>query len=292
MPKTSVAVLGTGLMGSAIARTFTRHGHPLTVWNRTADKAKALLVEGATLAPTCHDAVAAAELTVSVLVDSGALRANLGEDASLEGRAIVNLATGTPKDAQETEKWVVERGGRYLDGTIAAYPKDVGTPGGGVAFSGSLAVWQDYGDSLKILGGTSHYAGERVSDACTLDLAMLTYCMSAVAAFQEGIAYAGAYGVSPERFLAHVLPAHEIIGRVLTESVDALHKDDFRTTEATNETYRAAMALAIQSQKEENLRGAMAAAAHDLYARAVTAGHSAGVPAAIVPVLAAPQQRD
>lgn len=38
---TTVAVLGTGIVGSGFVRGFRKRGLEVNVWNRTADKAKA-----------------------------------------------------------------------------------------------------------------------------------------------------------------------------------------------------------------------------------------------------------
>ncbi|MFD0851664.1 NAD(P)-binding domain-containing protein, partial [Actinomadura adrarensis] len=48
----AVTVLGLGSMGSALAATLLDQGHPTTVWNRSADKAKPLVDKGARLAAT------------------------------------------------------------------------------------------------------------------------------------------------------------------------------------------------------------------------------------------------
>ena len=42
----SVAVLGTGLIGAAIARNLARKGFHVRGWNRTAEKAQALIADG------------------------------------------------------------------------------------------------------------------------------------------------------------------------------------------------------------------------------------------------------
>lgn len=43
-----IAFLGLGHMGAAMARRLLAAGFPLTVWNRTAEKAEPLVAEGAT----------------------------------------------------------------------------------------------------------------------------------------------------------------------------------------------------------------------------------------------------
>ncbi|CAI8817279.1 hypothetical protein EMIT07CA2_210054 [Brevibacillus sp. IT-7CA2] len=46
----SVSVIGLGNMGVALADAFLKGGHPTTVWNRSADRAKGLVEKGAVLA--------------------------------------------------------------------------------------------------------------------------------------------------------------------------------------------------------------------------------------------------
>src|SRR5690606_37575949 len=68
-----VTVLGLGLMGRALAGAFLRDGHPTTVWNRTVEKAGDLVGQGARLAASPGEAVAAAPLTVICVSDHDAV---------------------------------------------------------------------------------------------------------------------------------------------------------------------------------------------------------------------------
>jgi 3-hydroxyisobutyrate dehydrogenase-like beta-hydroxyacid dehydrogenase len=53
MPSTSpITFLGTGRMGLPMAMNLARAGFPLRVWNRTADRTRALEAAGATPAAT------------------------------------------------------------------------------------------------------------------------------------------------------------------------------------------------------------------------------------------------
>jgi 3-hydroxyisobutyrate dehydrogenase len=62
----NVAVLGTGTMGAGIARNLVRAGHSVSVWNRTRTKAEGL---GATVADSPAEAVAAADVLITMLSD-------------------------------------------------------------------------------------------------------------------------------------------------------------------------------------------------------------------------------
>jgi 3-hydroxyisobutyrate dehydrogenase len=67
--KPTVALLGTGIMGAGMARNILAAGLPLRVWNRTADRARPLVDEGAVLAATPADAVRGADVIVTMLGD-------------------------------------------------------------------------------------------------------------------------------------------------------------------------------------------------------------------------------
>ena len=60
-----VSVIGLGVMGSALARALMASGRSLTVWNRSADKAEALVGEGAIAAGSAKEAIEASPITIS-----------------------------------------------------------------------------------------------------------------------------------------------------------------------------------------------------------------------------------
>jgi 3-hydroxyisobutyrate dehydrogenase len=72
MPK--IAFLGLGAMGLPMARRLLTAGHELTVWNRTAAKADSLARDGAKVASTPAEAVADADVVVTMLADPAAVR--------------------------------------------------------------------------------------------------------------------------------------------------------------------------------------------------------------------------
>lgn len=62
-----IAFLGTGLMGRPMAARLLAAGYRVTVWNRTAAKTDGLVAAGAVPAATPADAVAAADLVITML---------------------------------------------------------------------------------------------------------------------------------------------------------------------------------------------------------------------------------
>jgi 3-hydroxyisobutyrate dehydrogenase len=68
--KPRVAVLGTGTMGAGMCRNIAAAGLPLTVWNRTRDRAEAVAGDGVQVADSPADAVSGADVVVTMLFDT------------------------------------------------------------------------------------------------------------------------------------------------------------------------------------------------------------------------------
>ena len=67
-----IAVLGTGIMGAAMARNLARDGHEVRAWNRSPEKAEPLSADGIAVAHAPEDAARGAEVLVTMLLDADA----------------------------------------------------------------------------------------------------------------------------------------------------------------------------------------------------------------------------
>ena len=68
----TVAVLGTGVMGGPMGRTIARAGLTVRAWNRTADKARPLEDDGATVFKRAEEAVDGVDVALTMLADAAA----------------------------------------------------------------------------------------------------------------------------------------------------------------------------------------------------------------------------
>jgi 3-hydroxyisobutyrate dehydrogenase len=95
---TDTAFLGTGLLGSGMVEAMLRRGERVTVWNRTAVKAQALVPLGATVAGTAADAVADADRVHLVLSDDEAVDGVLADvvPALTAGTLVIDHSTTSP----------------------------------------------------------------------------------------------------------------------------------------------------------------------------------------------------
>ena len=95
-----VAVLGTGIMGAPMARNLLKAGFQVRVWNRTPDKARVLAAEGADLAETPADAVREAAFVITMLTDTAAVLAVMGQAAESVPDGAVWLQTSMDTDGE------------------------------------------------------------------------------------------------------------------------------------------------------------------------------------------------
>jgi 3-hydroxyisobutyrate dehydrogenase-like beta-hydroxyacid dehydrogenase len=121
----TVAVIGTGRMGAAMARTMARAGLELVLWNRDSEKARPVAdATGADVASTAAEASAAADVVVSSLADDDAVRTVYleadGVCAGVRPDAIVlDTSTIDPDTAREIGAKVDETGAGFLDSPVS-----------------------------------------------------------------------------------------------------------------------------------------------------------------------------
>ena len=121
--KLRVALLGLGAMGEGMARRLLRAGFPLTVYNRTPAKARALAAEGAAAAATPRQAAAGAEVILSMVSDDPASRELwLGAEGALSGAQrgaiAIESSTVTVGWTAELAAAARERGLELLDAPV------------------------------------------------------------------------------------------------------------------------------------------------------------------------------
>src|SRR5437660_8110113 len=83
---TTIAVLGTGIMGAPMARNLQRSGFTVLACNRTIEKAQPLADDGVTICASPVDAADGAEFVVTVPADGDAVAAVVsGETGAFAG---------------------------------------------------------------------------------------------------------------------------------------------------------------------------------------------------------------
>lgn len=190
-----VTVIGLGPMGTKMARTFLAAGHQVTVWNRTESKARALVAEGARWAETA----ATGDLLVISQLGYQAMYDSLGE-VRLDGKVLVNLSSGTPRELREAAEWVAGRGGSLITAGIMVPPPAIGGPGAYTFYSGPKAVLDRHAGTLEALSAVT-YVGSDHGLAMMFYQAQLLIFWSTLTSYMHALALLGTAGVRPGEFL-------------------------------------------------------------------------------------------
>lgn len=132
----NVTLLGTGLMGFPMACNIANAGHPLTVWNRSIDKADPLAARGVAVAQTPAQAVAQADVVISVVTDGTAVRALIDDravrDALRPGVIWIDMSSTRPEEGRAAQQTLQTLDVGFLDAPVSG-----GTKG---AQDGTLAI--------------------------------------------------------------------------------------------------------------------------------------------------------
>jgi 3-hydroxyisobutyrate dehydrogenase len=104
--KLRVAFLGLGAMGLPMSHNVLAAGYPLTVWNRSAGKADALLAKGAALAGSPRAAAEAADVVLTCLPTQDEVREILTRPDGVlagmtPGKTLVDTSTIDPAASQQ-----------------------------------------------------------------------------------------------------------------------------------------------------------------------------------------------
>jgi 3-hydroxyisobutyrate dehydrogenase-like beta-hydroxyacid dehydrogenase len=121
-PRT-VAVVGAGRMGSAIAEAIRKEGFDLRLYARTPAKVRELIERGAVLAQTPAAAAEGADVVITSLVDDlsveDVVRGENGILAGIRPGAVhVGATTVSPHFADEVAAWHASQGSSYVAGPV------------------------------------------------------------------------------------------------------------------------------------------------------------------------------
>lgn len=123
MSELTAAFLGTGLMGAPMARNLLASGVPVTVWNRSMDKAQALAADGAAVAASAVDAVKDADFVITMLSDGAAvadLMFTQGVAAAMKpGAALIDMSSIKPEQARDHADRLAAMGLGALDAPVS-----------------------------------------------------------------------------------------------------------------------------------------------------------------------------
>jgi 3-hydroxyisobutyrate dehydrogenase len=266
-----IAVLGTGIMGGPMAANLARAGHDVTVWNRTRAKAEA--VEGARVAGSPKEAVAAVEAVVTMLADGDAVEETMRDALPALPREAVWIQTSTVGvDATERLQALArEHGVAFVDAPVLGTKKPAEDGTLVVLASGPDEVRERAQPVFDAVGGRTMWLGAAGAGS-RLKLVANNWVLTLVEGIAETFALAGALGLDGNLFLdairgggvdvayAHLKGA-QILARDFPASFPlALAEKDVR--------------LVLEAAEAHGLRMALTETVRAQFRRAIELGHA------------------
>jgi 3-hydroxyisobutyrate dehydrogenase-like beta-hydroxyacid dehydrogenase len=270
---TDITVIGLGEMGSALARAFLQKGRSVTVWNRTAAKADALIPLGAIPATHVSHAIAASPIIIVCVSDYRATRAIFDQDQgamAVADKLIVQLSSGIPSEARALASWADAHRAHYVDGAIFAWPRQIGDDA--VILASGCADALDMALAPLHLLGDVVPTGQEIGAASALFSGALAYLAGHWIGFAHGARICESEGLTAELLgetLARIAPAlgedNRHMGRVIATG-------RYTNPESTLQTAGNDIARLVDHAHAAGLPDAFPAFAADLFARAIAAG--------------------
>ncbi|MDA9718243.1 NAD(P)-dependent oxidoreductase [Planctomycetaceae bacterium] len=200
----TVAFIGTGIMGSRMAEHLIANGHQLHVHNRTREKARALLEQGAVWHDTPESAAAAGDAVITMLgLPADVEQIYFGQAgtegviaASKPGSLLIDMTTSSPHLAERIANAAEERGMQSLDAPVSG--GDVGARNASLvvmvggrqkAFDSGEPLLNQLGNSITLLGPAGSGQRCKLVNQIAVAVGMVAWC--------EALAVAKAAGLDP-----------------------------------------------------------------------------------------------
>ncbi len=206
--KSTVGVIGLGLMGSALAESLLAKGFAVTVWNRTQAKAEPFEAAGAHRAPSVAEAARRTDVLVVCLFNHAATRDTVMTDevgVELRDKTLVQLSSAKTKEVDELARWAKANGIAMLNGGILVYPDDIRAGEGAILYGGSRHHFDTARPVLDAMGGRPTLVGEHPTDTIAPVNAYYCFLYPAVLSFLLGAAICHRGGFSVESFIRDVI---------------------------------------------------------------------------------------
>ncbi|MGW2177609.1 NAD(P)-dependent oxidoreductase [Streptomyces sp. NPDC001732] len=268
-----VAVLGTGIMGSGMARSLLRAGLDVHAWNRTHARAAPLAADGATVAETAEQAVRGADVVLTMLNDGPSVAAALDAAAGglRPGQVLLQSTTVGPDATADLARRTAELGPVYLDAPVSGTKQPAEQGALTVFVAGPATVRERVEPVLDAIGRRTVWVDETPGAASRLKLVVNTWVITMVNNVAECLNLAEGLGVDPRTFLDVMKGGPLDSGYLQGKSAAVLSGDltpSFALSTALKDTR-----LILDAARAAGVRLDLVEASAERFARAEAAGH-------------------
>ncbi len=223
----TVALLGTGLLGAALAERLLERKQPLVVYNRTPEKLSALKNLGAESFETPQEAIRRASVIILMLSDSRAIEEVLFPDGfkNFSGKTFIQMGTIAPAESQRLLSRIQSLNGEYFEcPVLGSIPE---------ARSGNLILmagaseeqflrWRDF---LSCFGPRPRRVGA-VGQAAAMKLALNQLIAALVCSFSVSLGIVEKRSIDVQQFM-DVLRESALYAKMFDKKLPRMLKRNF-----------------------------------------------------------------
>jgi 3-hydroxyisobutyrate dehydrogenase len=270
---TTVAVLGTGIMGAAMAHNLLSAGMKVRAWNRSREKAEPLEKDGAEVVDHPKDAARDADFILTMLADADVVEEALRGGvltALAEDGVWLQMSTVGEEGSGRLAEIASEHGIHYVDAPVLGTKQPAEQGQLIVLASGPEEVRERSEEIFGAVGSKSVWLGE-AGEGSRLKLVINNWIVGLLGVLAETVAFAEALGVDPAKFLETIeggplgLPYAQIKGNMMVE-------DDFPTSFSAKLARKDA-ALVLDAAEAHALRMRITESVAARLDEAIQAGH-------------------
>ena len=153
-----VGVIGLGLMGTALTERLLEHGYRVIVWNRSREKADALVARGAVWSD--HPLSVCDRVIISLYTSDVVEQVLAQLDAGLHsGQIVLDTTTGEPEQTAALGARLAARGIQYLDAPISGSSEQTRRGEATVIVGGDRATFDACADLWRVMGAKVFHVG-------------------------------------------------------------------------------------------------------------------------------------
>ncbi len=197
---TTIAFLGAGLLGAAFAEAAAKRGDTVSVWNRSPDKALALVPFGVKAAATPAEAVQGATRVHLVLKDDAVVDAVIAAARPMlaPNAVLLDHTTTLPELTAARAARLAAQGIAYLHCPVFMGPPAARSAQGSMMVAGPRALFERVQAELAAMTTRLEYMGERADLAAVNKLFGNAMIIGVSALMADILTMAKATGVDPQ----------------------------------------------------------------------------------------------
>jgi len=203
-PKARIGFIGLGIMGHSMAGHLLAAGHPLSVYNRSADKITVLVAKGAQACATPAQVAQQSDVIITMVgYPSDVEQVWLGAEgiiAHASNALLIDMTTSSPALAKKLADASAQAGHQALDapvsgGDVGARDAKLSIMVGGEAatFDKALSILQLMGTNIVHMGAAGAGQHTKMSNQIVIASTIMGVC--------EGLAYAKGAGLDSAALL-------------------------------------------------------------------------------------------